>query len=87
MSVEDTDLDRLWDENRIAIHFPGEAEHDSRSLDPNDYAKSSDRQAIRCFGSLATNGGYVWAEHRSQSNIKIGKIMPQKPKTRFCNLD
>ncbi len=54
MSVEDSDLDEIWNQDKIAIHFPGDGEEDFKSLDPNDYRKPSERQAIRCFQSLQT---------------------------------
>lgn len=79
MLVEDSDLDEVWNQDKIAIHFSGDGEEDSKSLDPDDYRKPSERQAIRCFKSLADNGGYVWVEHRSQINVKVGKVMLQEP--------
>lgn len=45
LTVRDEDLNRLWDQNEIAIHFPGEGERDTRSFDPQDYTYDSERRA------------------------------------------
>ncbi len=74
MTVRDEDLDRLWNENRIAIHFPGEGEEDSRSLNPEDYLYNSEKSAIKTLVELAENGGYVWADSRDQTNAKVGIV-------------
>ncbi len=76
MTIREEDLNQLWNENKIAIHFPGDGEEDSRSLDPEDYTYDSEKRAIRTLVELGENGGYVWAESRSQNNAKIGKVQP-----------
>jgi hypothetical protein len=76
MTVRDEDLDRLWAKNKIAVHFPGVGDEDSTSLNPDDYAYESERNAIGRLVELAENGGYVWAESRSQAEAKIGVVPP-----------
>ncbi len=76
MTVRDEDLDRLWADDKIAIHFPGEGEEDSRSLDPNDYLYVGERRAIERLVELAENGGYVWAETRIDQRVKVGVVRP-----------
>jgi hypothetical protein len=76
MTVRDEDLSRLWTNNEIAIHFPGEGEEDSRSLDPDDYLYERERRAIERLVELAENGGYVWAETRIDQNVKVGVVRP-----------
>jgi len=75
--VPHEEINKLWDENRIAIHFPGKGEKDLESIEIKDY--ESDRAAkiaIKHFNELKCNGGYIWAEYHTQSIIKIGKIKP-----------
>ena len=68
LSIRDEDLEELWDQDRIAIHYPtensGMGQEDSRSLDPNDYygKRGRDRTAISRLVELAKDGGYVWTE-------------------------
>jgi hypothetical protein len=65
LKIHDEDLKKLWDEDRVAIHYPVEAsgrkDEDSRSLEPEDY-KGRDKTAISRLVELARDGGYVWAE-------------------------
>jgi hypothetical protein len=77
MTVRDEDLNRLWSQNRIAIHFPGDGERDSESLNPEDYTYDSEKRAVKILAELAENGGNVWAESRSQPNAKIGVVPPR----------
>jgi hypothetical protein len=77
MTVRDQDLDLLWAENKVAIHYPGEGKEDSKSLFPGDYAHGSEKKAIRTLVELAENGGYVWTESRSQAEAKIGVVWPK----------
>ncbi len=76
MTIRDEDLSRLWADDRIAIHFPGEGEEDSRSLDPEDYLYERERRAIERLVELAEDGGYVWAETRIDQNVKVGMVRP-----------
>lgn len=65
LRVRDEDLKKLWEGDRIAVHYPDEAsglgDEDSGSIDPKRYAGSG-RTAMRYLNELCENGGYVWAE-------------------------
>ena len=82
--VRDEDLQKLWDEDRIAIHYPDEAsgrgDEDSRSLDPADYygKRGRDRTAISRLVELTRDGGYVWAESfvSEDKSAKRGRVEP-----------
>jgi hypothetical protein len=71
-------LKRLWEEDRVAIHFPGDTSvlaRDSESLDPEQYEKSYDKGAIRTFTELGREGGYVWAQsYVAPRQVKIGYV-------------
>src|SRR5215208_737652 len=82
--IEDENLRKLWDEDRIAIHSPadksGLKEEDSRSLDSQDYygKQGRDRTAISRLVELARDGGYVWAESfvSEDKTAKTGYVRP-----------
>ena len=79
--VRDEDLKKLWDEDRIAIHYPdkasGRSDEDSRSLDPAEY-KARDNTAISRLVELARDGGHVWAESfvSEDKSAKVGCVEP-----------
>src|SRR3712207_5768905 len=66
--IRDEDLRKLWDQDRIAIHYPtersGMGQEDSRSLNPENYygKQGRDRTAISRLVELAKDGGFVWTE-------------------------
>lgn len=75
--VREFDLEQLWKQNRIAIHFPGDTsvkERDSESLEPADYKTPNERGAIRAFAEFAEHGGYVWAQSYVSDDIKVGCV-------------
>ncbi len=82
--VRDEDLKKLWDEDRVAIHYPdkvsGREDKDSRSFDPTDYKGKNgrDKTAISRLVELARDGGYVWAENRISTDkaAKVGFVEP-----------
>ena len=76
LSVLDTDIERLWADDRIAIHFPGSGLTDSESLDQKDYTKRAERTAIRRFVEFAQEGGYVWSQYRTRQEAKVGFVDP-----------
>lgn len=76
LAVSSNDINKIWDQDKIAIHFPGEEKEDSVSIKPTDY-KKSDRMAIECFAELNENGGCIWAEFYTKDDVKIGKIRPK----------
>src|SRR4051812_6784328 len=80
MSVRDEDLLDLWNQNRIAIHYPdrldGDKSVDNDSINPDDYPGKG-RSAMRALKELAENGGYVWAESRvDKKRAKVGRVRP-----------
>jgi len=48
----DDDIRRLWNKEKIAIHFHGSGPTDSESIDPNDYRTHRERVAINTFREL-----------------------------------
>jgi hypothetical protein len=81
MDVDNATRDYLWDNKKIAIHFPwiknGKVTPtDSTSLNPDDYEKSSDRRAMRATVNLAGTGGYVCAQHVNREEAMLGYIKP-----------
>ena len=87
IKVRDEDLKDLWDKDKIAIHFPGEGDEDSKSLNPEDYKKPSEKGAIKCLLELAKDGGYVWAESRIDKNAKIGFVEPSRTNEPETNIE
>lgn len=77
LAVSDSAINEIWGENKVAIHFPGWGKEDSKSIKEGDYEKRGERRAIKCFRELDKDGGYVWAEYRTQPNVKIGRIKPK----------
>lgn len=79
LRVRDEDLKQLWEENRIAVHYPDEAsglgDEDSRSTNPERYAGSG-KTAMRYLNELCENGGYVWAESFVAEGgvAKVGRV-------------
>jgi hypothetical protein len=82
--IRDEDLRKLWEEDRIAIHYPtgkfGIGQEDSRSLNPKDYngKRGRDRTAISRLVELASDGGYVWTESfvSEGKTAKAGYVEP-----------
>jgi len=62
MDIADDTRRYLWDQRRIAIHFPedssGNKDKDSSKLDAESYSGSA-RKAMRAMAALAQSGGYV----------------------------
>lgn len=80
MSVREEDLQDLWDQNRIAIHYPDRLDDDGTvdndSKDPDHYPGKA-RTAMRVLKELAENGGYVWVESRvDKKRAKVGRVYP-----------
>lgn len=70
-------LERLWDEDRIAIHYPeypgGLRDVDNGSENPDDYDGTA-RTAMRRLKELGERGGYVWAQSLVSNNAKVGVV-------------
>lgn len=84
LSVRDEDLRQLWDQDKLAIHYPdrldGDKSVDNDSKVPDDYPYKDTRarSAMRALKELADNGGYVWVESRIDPQIaKVGIVSPQ----------
>jgi hypothetical protein len=81
LDIDDHTRAMLFEEKRIAIHFPWTksnpvgSEKDSDSLNPNDY-ETSGKKALNALLRLAKNGGYVCAQYYSYNKYLIGKIFP-----------
>ncbi len=57
--VRKEDMKRLWEEDCVAVHFPGSTAKyacDYESLDPSDYEKRDEKGAIGAFRELAEVG-------------------------------
>jgi hypothetical protein len=81
MAIDENTINRLLNENRIAIHYPERpdgitGDSDSKSLNPNDYHRAA-KGAIRALVELARDGGYVCAEYHGYTKVKIGKVSPE----------
>ena len=66
---------RLFEAEKIAIHYPALNHRETDSLDPADYEPKS-AQVIRRFAELAKLGGYIWAQYSSIGRVKIGVVDP-----------
>jgi hypothetical protein len=78
MGVDTETREKLWDENRIGVHFPHDRNgalpaQDNPSFDSSDYNKRGKR-AIRLLNEMAQDGGYVCAEFFGHSEVKIGLV-------------
>jgi hypothetical protein len=84
LSIEEASINALWDEHKIAIHYPQNIrneilpnEHDNPSTNPLEYkTKSLAERAIKRLNEVATQGGYVCAEYRNHTGCLIGKVLP-----------
>src|SRR6266567_5276734 len=80
LDIDKMTREKLWEERRIAIHFPHHKDgklrgRDNRSLKLSDYPDSA-RRAMRALLALAKSGGYVCAEHHPQQECLLGYVRP-----------
>ena len=76
LQVRREDLEALWQENKIAVHYPGDtsrSREDNDSTDPDNY-KGSERTGMRCLRELADKGGYLWAQTYVSDEVKVGYV-------------
>ena len=81
--VDDKMLDELWQQKKVAIHFPDdkkgrhpEQPQDSCSLNPDDYEGAA-RIAMTRLKELASSGGYVCVVFPTHpSELMLGKVEP-----------
>ncbi len=79
LSIQEKYLEDLWQQNRIAVHFPGHPLRDSPSVDPEDY-EGHEKAGISCLRELSKAGGYVWAMFwKEPGYAKVGKVRPGTP--------
>jgi hypothetical protein len=82
LKVDDSTLQRLRKQHKIAIHFPWTGNKkdyrhpDSRSINPSDYKKENARRALRSLKDLAESGGYVCAEFHDIEDCVLGFVRP-----------
>jgi len=81
LDVDDPTRAKLWDEQRIAIHYPHfNNEHpgkeDVTSLISSDYQDVGSRRAINAIVELKTAGGYVCAQYCGMPNLLLGYVPP-----------
>jgi len=81
LDIDDETRKRLWDERRIAIHFPHDKrgtlpeDKDNSSVAPEDYAGSGHR-AMKALARLAAEGGYACAQHHGYEQVQVGRTDP-----------
>lgn len=81
LDIDDKTRDRLFEERRIAVHFPWTktnptgSERDSTSLNPNDY-ETSGKKALNALIELAKGGGYVCSQYFRHNDYVVGKVLP-----------
>jgi hypothetical protein len=89
LDIDDATRMRLWNERRIAIHFPRNRKgklskhRDNGSLDPADYRRHEGREAMRALKTLAKRGGYVCAEYSRHNECVLGYVSPDSQVTRI----
>lgn len=79
IDIDEQTRRQLWDERRIAIHFPWDRRNDktkdSPSLAPEAYEGPA-RRAMKALVALAKHGGYVCAEHHGRTDSMLGFVPP-----------
>lgn len=80
LDVDQATRDMLWNERRIAIHFPENRDgtmgtEDNRSLDPQASYKTV-KKPLGALVELARDGGYVCAQHVGHEESLVGKVSP-----------
>lgn len=87
LDVDDVWVNQLWEEHRIAVHFPEwpdgtrtgmRRDVDNESTDPRDHP-SGGAKAMRALNSIASSGGYVCAVYRTREECLVGKVLPGTP--------
>jgi len=80
LDIDDATRQALWDEHRIAIHYPHGKDNklhkrDNASLALEDYPSRA-RRAMRSLKQLAKDGGYVCAQYFQHGECIVGYIKP-----------
>jgi hypothetical protein len=80
---------RLYEENKIFIHYPhhpgqdrkfNDGQADNASLDSVNYPKQ-DGYVVNRLNTLALNGGYVFADYGTELPYKVGIVTPKSSVT------
>jgi len=79
LDIDDATRRRLWEDRRIAIHFPWldndiATEADSQGLNIEEYRDNSSRRAIGAIMRLAKDGGYVCSQHYPREEVLVGYV-------------
>jgi hypothetical protein len=79
LDIDTATFERLWNERRIAIHFPDYADRkrkkhdrDNTSLNPDDYKRG--KRQMHVLRELGKNGGYVCAQFFGHSECMVGRV-------------
>jgi len=80
LDIDEKTREKLWEDRRIAIHFPHDKDGklrgtDNRSLKLSDYPGSAQRP-MRALLTLAKYGGYVCTEHHPHQECLLGYVRP-----------
>ena len=80
LDIDDETRQRLWDERRIAIHYPHDKhsklnDHDNKSTDPGDYSGSG-LSCMTILSELGSEGGYVCAQYYPRPERLVGCVKP-----------
>jgi hypothetical protein len=82
MDIDDETRRRLWEERRIAVHYPHKSWNkaklgakDKSSTDPTDYEGAA-KTAMKILAELARDGGYVCAQHYPKEEWLVGVVKP-----------
>lgn len=79
--IDDETRRRLWEGDKIAIHFgrhpyvSKKMTRDCSSINPEDYVGSG-KSCMRTLVELASEGGYVCAEHYPHPEWMVGFVKP-----------
>lgn len=74
MSIDSHTFEKLWVNQKIAIHFPYDRHgNNTTSLNPAEY-KGYDASAIATFVELSESGGYVCAQFRDHAECLLGVV-------------
>lgn len=80
LDIDQTTRDLLWNNHKIAIHYPDDKagklrKEDNKNLSPEDYSGSG-RMYMRILAALAAEGGYVCADYYQHPECVLGYVEP-----------
>jgi hypothetical protein len=82
LRIDEKTRRRIWNDRRIAIHFPSDRAgkmrgRDNTSVDPADYSPKKGKKQMKALAQLGSAGGYVCAEHHGHKRCMLGFVRPQ----------